>query len=129
MQRSTFLRLSALVAVGLGIPFTQSCANKPFNRALGQPFFLSHIFEAKTMKETGQAYLLLAPGENNSSKLATQLTAGTPITAATSANTVNDYFDLESKSDFTNNRTVVVEGWILAVTEARQCALFSLTQA
>jgi hypothetical protein len=28
--------------------------------------------------------------------------------------------------DFAAGRTVVVDGWVLSVTEARQCALFSL---
>jgi hypothetical protein len=31
--------------------------------------------------------------------------------------------------DFASGRTVVVDGWVLAVTEARQCALFSLASA
>jgi hypothetical protein len=30
------------------------------------------------------------------------------------------------RDDFAHGRTVVIEGWVLAVTEARQCALFSL---
>ena len=32
-------------------------------------------------------------------------------------------------TDFTNGTTVVVDGWILSVTEARQCALFALRPA
>ena len=31
-------------------------------------------------------------------------------------------------SDFEGGNTVIVSGWVLSVTEARQCALFSLTQ-
>ena len=33
------------------------------------------------------------------------------------------------RDDFANGRTVLVNGWVLAVTEARQCALFSLAPA
>jgi hypothetical protein len=33
------------------------------------------------------------------------------------------------RSDFAEGRTVVVHGWVLSVTEARQCALFSLLHA
>jgi hypothetical protein len=33
------------------------------------------------------------------------------------------------QDDFTAGRTVLVDGWVLSATEARQCALFSLTQA
>ncbi len=31
------------------------------------------------------------------------------------------------QADFDNGETVVVRGWVLSRTEARQCALFSLT--
>lgn len=33
------------------------------------------------------------------------------------------------RDDFGCGRTVLVDGWVLAVTEARQCALFSLLPA
>lgn len=33
------------------------------------------------------------------------------------------------RGDFAEGRTVVVRGWVLAATEARQCALFSLRPA
>ena len=33
------------------------------------------------------------------------------------------------RADFEHGRTVVVGGWVLAATEARQCALFSLLPA
>jgi len=31
--------------------------------------------------------------------------------------------------DFARGRTVMLNGWVLSVTEARQCALFSLLPA
>jgi hypothetical protein len=34
--------------------------------------------------------------------------------------------DDQIRDDFTAGRTVVVDGWVLSVTEARQAALFSL---
>ena len=33
------------------------------------------------------------------------------------------------RADFAAGRTVVVDGWVLSATEARQCALFSLVLA
>ena len=33
------------------------------------------------------------------------------------------------RDDFAAGRTVVVDGWVLSATEARQCALFSLASA
>jgi hypothetical protein len=34
--------------------------------------------------------------------------------------------DRQVTDDFAAGRTAVVDGWVLSVTEARQCALFSL---
>ncbi len=129
MNRSTFLRLTAWGAAGLSIPFIQSCTSKPFNKALAQPFFLSHIFDAKTMMETGQAYLQQTPAENSTAKLVDVLTTNAPVTETTTAQAVNTFFDNAAKDDFGTGKTVVVSGWILAITEARQCALFSLSQS
>ena len=33
------------------------------------------------------------------------------------------------RRDFAEGRTVEVQGWVLSVTEARQCALYSLVRA
>lgn len=33
------------------------------------------------------------------------------------------------RRDFADERTVLVDGWLLSITEARQCALFSLLHA
>src|SRR5262249_5802143 len=33
------------------------------------------------------------------------------------------------RDDFARGRTVVIQGWVLSLTEARQCALFSLLPA
>jgi hypothetical protein len=33
------------------------------------------------------------------------------------------------RRDFTEGHTVEVQGWVLSITEARQCALYSLARA
>jgi hypothetical protein len=126
MKRSTFLRLSAFGAAGLSIPFIQGCTSKPVNKALAQPLLLSHIFDAKTMKEIGQAYIQQAPGEGDAAKLTGLLTADSPITKTTEADAIHTFYDGKTKEDFKVGKTLVVNGWILSQTEARQCALFSL---
>jgi hypothetical protein len=70
--------------------------------------------------------LALVPGENSSAKLTSLLTNGSPVTATTAPDAVQTYFDTKTKDDFEQGHTVVVNGWILSQTEARQCALFSL---
>jgi hypothetical protein len=50
------------------------------------------------------------------------------IDESTDSNLVNSVLEKKVRQDFQENKTVVVDGWILSVTEARQCALFSLSQ-
>jgi hypothetical protein len=39
------------------------------------------------------------------------------------------WMDRKSKADFENGKTVVVRGWVISVTEARQCALYHINDA
>jgi len=128
VKRRNFIKLSALSAGAFTIPFLYSCNTKTFNAAITQPLFLSHIFDAKTMKETGLAYIKQVPAEDSKSKLVTLL-EDDAITENTDAKAIHDVYDKKTKEDFIALKTVVVNGWVLAVTEARQCALYSLTQS
>ena len=127
MKRRNFIQLSALAAGAFSIPFIYGCNSKTFNKAVTEPYFLSHIFDAKTIKATGDAYIKQTPAEDSKSSLATLLD-DPAINETTDAKTVHDVYDKKTKEDFNNLKTVVVNGWVLSVTEARQCALYSLTQ-
>ncbi|MEO8404889.1 MAG: hypothetical protein ABI480_09845 [Chitinophagaceae bacterium] len=48
--------------------------------------------------------------------------------AATDDSSVKELLEKKVHTDFATNNLVVANGWILSVTEARQCALFSLTE-
>ncbi|HWB28636.1 MAG TPA: hypothetical protein VG738_24350 [Chitinophagaceae bacterium] len=128
MERRRFIKLSALSAGAFTIPFIVSCNNKAFNPAMAQPLFLSGIFDAKTMKTTGEAYAKQYPAEDSRNKLIDLLSENSGISQATDAATVHSYYAKKTTADFEALKTVIVNGWVLAVTEARQCALFSLTQ-
>ena len=39
-----------------------------------------------------------------------------------------DHLGKKALDDFINNRTIVVDGWILSVTEAMQCSILFLNQ-
>jgi len=128
VKRRQFIKLSALSAGAFSIPFLHGCNSTSFNKAVAQPLFLSRIFDAKTMQATGLAYIKQKPAEDSKSKLA-YLLADNSINETTDAKTVHTFYDNKVKDDFTSLKTVIVNGWVLAVTEARQCALYSLTQS
>jgi len=66
-----------------------------------------------------------SPQENSEDKLV-QLLANN--TNATDERAIHEYLDTAIRNDFEKGNTLTVKGWVLAITEARQCALFSLLQ-
>ena len=129
MKRRDFIRLSAYSTALLGVPFIAGCHYKPSNTALLQPSFLVHIMDKKSLLETGQQYLKQVPEEASADKLEKLLMDNTSLSGSADAETVHNYFYKKTADDFANKQTVVVDGWILSTTEARQCGLFSLAES
>jgi len=128
MQRRDFIRLSAYGTVMLGVPFIAGCSHKPVNAAIDQPPFLMHIMDKKSIMETGKQYIGMVPQESSSSTLESLLTEKMDISRSTPPEKVHEHFDALSTADFKANRTIIIDGWVLSTTEARQCALFSLVE-
>jgi elongation factor P--beta-lysine ligase len=97
---------------------------------LRQPAFLSHICDAKTLREIGQRYKDQFPAQTTQEKLYDQLLTdnnGKVISKNSNNSLIVALLDKKIENDFASGRTVVVNGWILSQTEAQQCALFSLS--
>ena len=75
--------------------------------------------EKKEISRIGKEYLLKVPLENDSSFLE-------ELISCSSANPMS--IKERIKQDFAAGNTVIIRGWILSITEARQCALLSLTE-
>jgi hypothetical protein len=129
MKRREFLRLSAYSGIVLSVPFVQACKSGPENMAITEPGFLSHILDKKTLMDAGMDYVRQFPMENSKSKLEELLLTGSEIHGSTPADNVHEYFDKKTVQDFDQNHTVVADGWVLAQTEARQCALLGMVQS
>lgn len=126
MKRKNFIHLSAFAAAAVSLPFLHACNPSSKNDAIARPEFISRLFNAKTIKDTGKAYLQKAASENSAAKLITLLSENSSIANSKDESAIHNYLDQKIKQDFEAGNTVMVKGWILAVTEARQCALFSL---
>jgi hypothetical protein len=78
----------------------------------------------------GRAYLAATPAEASVARLTAGVLASLPATSSDVSDADAD--ELRAvladviREDFRTERTVVVEGWILARTEARLCALAAL---
>jgi len=122
MERRAFVRLSAFTALALTLPLAQGCS-KPSDDPLAQPLFFSHIADVKTITEAGKAYRKAIAGEDNEDALRKLLSS---VSTSTEKDAIQKALDKQVAQDFNANKTVIVSGWVLAVTEARQCALFSI---
>ena len=78
------------------------------------------------MLHAGEAYMQKMPEENNKNKLVELIAGNNFLSSAGDEKTIYEYLDKKVKNDFEKGNTVLIQGWVLAVTEARQCALFSL---
>jgi hypothetical protein len=127
MQRRQFIELSAVG--GTVILFTGlSCRhrNPAFYDVLSQPDQLAQICDLKTLREIGEAYRLQNPAEMEAGKLANLLmsdSAGNPVSSASDQSFIKNLMSRKITQEFETGNMVILKGWILSVTEARQCAL------
>ena len=126
MKRKEFIHLSAFAAAAVSFPLLHACNSYTTDEIISKPEFISRLFDEKTIKDTGKAYLQKAPAENSEDKLLTLLTGNSSIADSKDEKAIHNYLGQKIKQDFETGKTVMVKGWVLAVTEARQCALFSL---
>ena len=128
MERRQFIGLSAYLAATVAIPLLDSCTTANNDAAVGEPVVLLHIINAKSVVETGRAYLKQFPDENSAEKLRKLLLdKNAPLSSGAKA--IHAYFDTKTVNDFDTGQIVIVNGWVLSRTEARQSALFSILQS
>ena len=125
MRRRDFIQLSAFAAAAISFPLLHSC-NQSSENAIATPVFLSRLFDEQTIGDAGKAYIKNTPAENDEKKLIQLIGDNGPILKSTDQNAIHNFLDQKVKEDFATGNTVLVKGWVLSVTEARQCALYSL---
>jgi len=118
LDRRHFLQLSALGIVGTLADI--GCTGER-DRPLDQPFLIATL-GADRVRELGAHYRTQTPAENTADALRAALSRNrSGLFAKPLAEMIED--------DFATGRVVVVDGWVLSLTEARQSALFSLSRA
>lgn len=125
MNRRQFLTLGGASALAFAVPSTWGWARPPLKpEALARPALLSMLGDPARVRELGRRYRSSVPGENGRkaliAALRNDLEPGLPLTAASR-------LEEQVRADFAAGRIVTLKGWVLSRTEARQCALFSLS--
>ena len=108
MNRRTFILSTTAGLTGV---LLYGCGNSDNNSNLYR------VWDEEAIVGLGNKYMTAVPEEADATKLNGRLDGVGP--------------DIETKlkEDFIAGRTVQLDGWIISVTEARQCALVSLSKA
>ncbi|MGB5227152.1 hypothetical protein [Eudoraea sp.] len=124
MKRRKFLLLSlfGLLISLVGIWYYK--LKSATGRDLRHPIDLAEICDQNTLINIGNTYRGLTD-ENNKKYLEELLLKDAEIYSS------EIKIGLKSKvtEDFTTGNTILIDGWLLSITEARQCALLSISVA
>jgi hypothetical protein len=128
MDRRLFVRLSAFSAAAISLSLFEGCQARSGEKYLATPDLLTHILEKEALADVGSAYLHQAPSEQGVDKLISLLLTEANVSQSSDEAAIKSFLLNKISEDFSTNKIVVVKGWILSVTEARQSALFYLLQ-
>ncbi|HKP32258.1 MAG TPA: hypothetical protein VJT83_06005 [Chitinophagaceae bacterium] len=117
MKRRRFVYIAAVTTTGFSLNIS-SCNTR--KSVLSRPEFLSSILKKEEITKIGKSYRSQFLQEATSDKLISELQNNNK--AEVSAAEIEQMI----KTDFEKGDTLIIEGWILSRTEARQSALYSL---
>lgn len=130
MKRRKFIIFSAISAAAVSLPFMSCSRPDPeLDKKLALPEILAQTYDEKTIREIGNAYGKIHPDEYNISELEQLLkkdTDGKVISSSLETSELNSILEKRVKNDFNTGQTIIIDGLILSLTEARQCALYTL---
>lgn len=122
MKRRTFIYgIAGLAAVSFPTVYYFVGREIDYDSLITEPRFLSGLLDVETINLIGDQYILQVPREAKERKLVKLLTRAVPTESTDIASDLHE----KIKTDFKENKTVILDGWVLSVTEARQCALLS----
>lgn len=129
MHRRQFLGIAAVGTLLFSLPGTTwRVGSSAHVHTLARPGLLRFLGDDQTVREIGAAYRSAVPEEDDMDTLIAVLVEDLRLGGHSGAG-LPDRLDHRIREDFERGRTIQLNGWILSVTEARQCALFSLVHA
>lgn len=131
MKRRKFLWIgSAVVLAVASVPAYRYYKRKSkFYNPLVTPNELSRFCDEGIIRDIGISYRNMTSAENEKKKLTDLLLADDDgkLTGEWDNEAVFELIDKKVRKDFKEDKLQVIKGWVISTTEARQCALFSLT--
>jgi hypothetical protein len=126
MKRRNFVLLSGGILAAAGISWTLWPKHAE-NISEVTPLVLSQLCDEQDLLKIGEAYRKMVPDEDDASALSKYLRVnGNEKSANQDARQLAIALEEKSRSEFESGKTVILDGWVLSVTEARQCAAYSI---
>jgi len=128
MKRRAFIFTASLAVVGLPVAYYIKKSRNEIN-PLTTSDFLSRFCDEQTLRDIGTSYRMLVPEENEKQRLTDLILTtrdGKKIKASNKAG-LAELVAKKNYEEFASYKTLILQGWVISITEARQCALFSLS--
>jgi hypothetical protein len=130
-RRKFILAIVAVGAAAIAVPwgFKRYENLRWKSQPLIHPEVLSQFCDEEAIRKIGLVYRASVPAENSKEQL-TKLILSEVKTSdpGYSGNSLNEnQLKIQGEKDFRDERLVILNGWVLSQTEARQCALLSFT--
>lgn len=119
-------RFFQVTAAGMAASLTNSACARDTGKdgqALATPALLE-MLGAERVRQIGMEYRATVPNENTAAALRAAISSSQHKQFPWAG---RGSIENQIRDDFAAGRTVVVSGWVLSETEARQCALYSLS--
>ena len=131
MKRRTFIYTGVAVATGVGLCDFFFWKNEPRwkKQPFLYPFILSNILDEESLRIIGNSYRSMKPDENSKIKLLNAITGRMNTIQTGTNNMAKQATEIERnvEMDFKSDKLITIKGWVISETEARQCALLSLS--
>ena len=124
LDRRAFIQALSAAIAGVAVAACDRGDATARARTLARPELLAAL-GAGPVRAIGAGYRAMTRGEQDAESLRNAIDASRPF-ASRFLGAADPPISQLVRADFANGHTVVVDGWILSVTEARQCALYSL---
>ena len=120
MKRRTFIVITSAGAAFAGLASCSFFRWEIKDEILAEPIHLHFILDEAMLSSLGNKYAMKFPNDNYKDQLDRLITKNRSDPAAIK-------LELERiiHQDFKGEQTVILDGWVLSRTEARQCALFN----
>ncbi|WP_242117132.1 hypothetical protein [Aestuariivivens sediminicola] len=125
MKRRVFTKSMILGSLAITTPLvTVGCKQIDYDPADLGNHALPLIWKEDILRDIGKMYLETHPKERREKKLIRLLTKDYKDETMS----LKDHLKQNIIQDFKSKNTLIIAGWILSKTEARQCALMALTK-